>query len=127
MKKIASVLCTCLLAFCALLLSGCSADNNSAIVGDWEPGTVSIRGTTISYSELETKGNGFSLKFFSDGKCKIVIGGVSNEGTYTFNETSVDVQYAGKSQKLSYDHGMLTLKLTYNDQTMLLMFNKVIK
>ena len=53
-------------------------------------------------------------------------GGVINDGTYTFHETSVDIQYGGKSQKLSYDHGILTLKLDYNDQTTAYMFTKVI-
>ena len=57
----------------------------------------------------------------------VSIGGVQNDGTYTFNETSVDVQYGGKSQKLSFDAGILTLKLTYHNQTTSYMFTKVVK
>ena len=81
----------------------------------------------ISYSDLDTKGKDFSFNFYPDGKCKIIIGGVSNDGSYAFHQTSVDIQYGGKSQKLSYDHGILTLKLDYNDQTTAYMFTKVSK
>ncbi len=111
----------------SLLLTGCTDDNNAAVVGEWVPSTVSIGGTTISYSELDTKGRDFYFRFYSNGKCKIKIGGITNEGTYSFNETSVDIQYGGKSQKLSYDQGILTLKMEYNDQTTSYMFTKVTK
>lgn len=124
-KKFAALSLLCLLI--SLLLPGCGEENNSAIAGEWVPSTVSIGGTTISYSELDTKGRDFNFRFNPDGKCKIVIGGVQNDGTYTFNDTSVDIQYGGKSQKLSYDQGILTLKMTYNGQTTSYMFTKVTK
>lgn len=127
MKKTAVILSAILLAFAAFALSGCSGGDNSAIVGEWTPSTVSIGGSTVSYSELNTNGKEFSFHFYKDGKCKIIIGGVSNEGRYTFNETSVDVEYGGKNQKLSYDNGILTLKLDYNNQTTAYMFTKVTK
>ena len=125
MKKATVVLLMLVCALTALLMSGCSDDNNSAIVGEWAPSTVSIGGTTIAYSELNTENKGFGFHFYADGKCKIIIGGVTNDGTYTFNETSVDVQYAGKSQKLSYERGILTLKLSYHNETTSYMFTKV--
>ncbi len=121
-KKIAALSLFCLII--SWLLAGCGEDKNAAIAGEWVPSTVSIGGTTISYSELDTKGRDFSFRFHPDGKCKIVIGGVQNDGTYTFNDTSVDIQYGGKSQKLSYDQGILTLKMTYNGQTTSYMFTK---
>ena len=110
-----------------LLAAGCSSGDNSEIVGEWTPSTVSIGGTTISYSDLETSGRDFSFRFYSSGKCKITIGGITNEGSFTFNETSVDVEYGGKTQKLSYDRGILTLKLDYNGKTTSYMFTKVTK
>ena len=67
------------------------------------------------------------LTFYSGGKCSVTIGGVTNEGSFTFNETSVDVEYGGKTQKLSYDRGILTLKLDYNGNTTSYMFTKVTK
>ena len=88
---------------------------------------MSLHGTTISYSDLDTEGREFSFYFYPDGKCKIVIGGISNEGKYVFNETSVDIQYGGKSQRLSYDRGIITLNMDYNDQTTSYMFTKVVK
>ncbi len=125
MKKTAAILALVLLLLTAAVLTGCSNEDNSEIVGEWKPSTVSINGTTISYSDLDTKGKDFSFNFYPDGKCKIIIGGVSNDGSYAFHQTSVDIQYGGKSQKLSYDHGILTLKLDYNDQTTAYMFTKV--
>ena len=135
MKKTAAILALVLLLLTAAMLTGCSGEDNSEIVGEWKPSTVSINGTTISYSDLDTKGKDFSFNFYPDGKCKIIIGGftvsddgsrlVSNDGSYHFHQTSVDIQYGGKSQKLSYDHGILTLKLDYNGQTTAYMFTKV--
>ncbi len=127
MKKAAALLLAVVLAFTAVMLSGCSEGGNEAIVGEWKPSTVSIHGSTIPYSKLDTEGKEFSFNFYSDGKCKIIIGGISNEGTYTFNETSVDIQYGGKSQRLSYERGIITLNLNFNDQTTSYMFTKVAK
>lgn len=127
LKLAAAVLLVSVCVFASLSLTGCGNSENSAIVGEWTPATVSIHGTTISYSDLDTEGREFAIHFYPDGKCKMIIGGISNEGTYTFNETSVDIQYAGKSQRLSYDRGILTLKLDYNNQTTSYMFTKVAK
>ncbi len=127
MKKTAVLLLAVVLAFTAVMLSGCSEGGNEAIVGEWTPSTVSIHGSTIPYSKLDTNGKEFSFNFYSDGKCKIIIGGISNEGTYTFNETSVDIRYGGKSQRLSYERGIITLNLNYNDQTTSYMFTRVAK
>ena len=123
-----SIAAILLALFCVLsvfALSGCSDADNSAVVGEWTPSTVSINGTTISYSELDTENRDFGFHFYADGNCKIKIGGIQNDGTYTFNETSLDVQYGGKSQKLSYEGGVLTLKLNYNNQTTSYMFTRV--
>ncbi len=121
-KRIAAVPLIFLLL--GILLSGCDGDNNSAIVGEWVPSTVSIGGTTIAYSELNTEGQSFQLRFFDNGKCEITLGGVKNDGTYTFNDTAVDIKYGGKTQKLSYDQGILTLKMDYNGQPTSYMFTK---
>lgn len=123
-KRITALLTVCLLL---LLAAGCSSEDNSEIVGEWTPSTVLIDGTTIAYSDLDTSGKDFSFTFYSGGKCKITIGGITNEGSFTFNETSVDVEYGGKTQKLSYDRGILTLKLDYNGNTTSYMFTKVTK
>ena len=125
MKKATAVLLTVLCLFAALALAGCGESNNSPIVGEWKPSTVSIGGTTISYSDLETKDKEFAFEFYDNGKCRIIIGGVTNEGTYVFNETSVDIEYGGKTQKLNYDKGILTLKLDYHNRTTAYMFTKV--
>ena len=112
MKKATAVLLTVLCLFAALALAGCGESNNSPIVGEWKPSTVSIGGTTISYSDLETKDKEFAFEFYDNGKCRIIIGGVTNEGTYV---------------KLNYDKGILTLKLDYHDRTTAYMFTKVTK
>lgn len=125
MKKTAALLLIAIWLVGALALAGCSGADNAELVGEWKPSTVSIGGTTISYGDLDTEDKDFSITFRPDGKCRLVIGGITNEGSYTFHETSVDIQYGSKEQKLSYDHGILTLKLEYNDQTTAYMFTKV--
>ena len=60
MKKATAVLLTVLCLFAALALAGCGESNNSPIVGGWKPSTVSIGGTSISYSDLETKDKEFA-------------------------------------------------------------------
>ena len=124
-RSIAAILAAFFCVLFAPALSGCSNADNSAVVGEWTPSTVSINGTTISYSELDTENKDFGFHFYPDGNCKITIGGIQNDGTYTFNETSLDVHYGGKEQKLSYEGGVLTLKLSYNNQTTSYMFTKV--
>ena len=125
MKKTAAVFLIAFYICTAALLAGCGGADTSDLIGEWKPSTVSINGTTISYSDLNTENKDFAINFYPDGKCKIIIGGISNEGRYTFHETSVDIQYGSKNQKLSYDHGILTLKLDYNGQTTAYMFTKV--
>ena len=85
LKQASAMLLICVLVFA---LAGCSSGDNSAIVGEWKPSTVSIGGTTISYSELDTEGRDFSFVFNASGSCDITIGGIENEGSYTFNETA---------------------------------------
>lgn len=125
MRKTAVLILSIFCLVTAVLLSGCGGTDNSDLIGEWKPSTVSIGGTTISYSDLDTEDKDFSITFFANGKCRVVIGGISNDGTYTFHETSVDIQYGGKSQKLSYDNGILTLKLDYHNTTTAYMFTKV--
>ena len=124
LKRMAATVLICVFL---LALAGCSSKDNSELVGEWKPSTVSIDGTTISYSELQTKGRDFSIEFYSSGKCRIKIAGIENEGSFSFNETSVDIEYGGKTQKLSYDQGILTLKFEYDGQTTSYMFSKVSK
>ncbi len=64
MKKTAAILALVLLLLTAAVLTGCSNEDNSEIVGEWKPSTVSINGTTISYSDLDTKGKDFSFNFY---------------------------------------------------------------
>ena len=54
-----------------------------------------------------------------------MLAGVPNEGTYSFNTTSVDISYGGKNEKLSYDSGVLTLCFNYNNEKTQYMFTKV--
>ena len=108
-----------------VVLSGCSSDNNSVIVGTWEATKANINGETIQFTELETDNKDFRFIFNSNGSCKAIIAGVPNEGTYTFNETSVDILYGGKSEKLLYDEGVLTLNFYYNNEKTSYMFTKI--
>ena len=51
--------------------------------------------------------------------------GIHVEGNvFAGNETSVDVEYGGKSEKLRYSDGMLTLNFNYNNETTSFVFTK---
>lgn len=123
-KKIIGLL---LAAAMLAALASCSDDNNQEIVGKWVPSTVTIGGSSVSYSDIQKEGKEFSLTFERGGKCILVLGGIRNEGEYVFNETSVDVSYAGQSLKLDYSGGLLTLTLNYNNESNSFIFSKVVE
>ncbi|MEE1016482.1 hypothetical protein [Ruminococcus sp. JL13D9] len=120
-----AALLTLCLVFGLMLFSGCG-DNaqNNEIVGKWVPATATINGETVQFGELNTDSDKFGFVFESNGSCEITIAGTKNSGTYTFNETSVDVEYGGKSEKLRYSDGMLTLNFNYNNETTSFVFTK---
>ncbi len=124
-KKIGALIICAVLCLC--VFAGCSDDNNSEIVGKWTPSTVMLGTNTISYSDIAKEGKEFSLEFENSGKCRLVLGGIENEGEYTFNETSVDISYGGQNLKLGYNQGILTLTLNYNNETTSYMFSKVVE
>lgn len=124
-KNISALMLCVVLGMC--VFAGCSDDNNSEIVGKWVPTTVTIGSSTVPYSDLVKEGREFILTFESNGKCKIILGGIENEGEFTFNETSVDVKYGGQSMKLDYNQGILTLTLNYNNESTSYMFSKVVE
>jgi hypothetical protein len=109
------------------ILARCTDDNNDVIVGKWVPSTVTLSGTTVAYSELANQDKEFSITFESGGKCRLVLGGIENDGTYVFNETSVDIDYCSKQMKLDYSEGIITLTLNYNNEATSYMFTKVVE
>ncbi len=120
----AAALALCLV-FGLLILSGCGEDSkNAEIAGEWIPTAATINGETVKFNELETDSDKFGLVFHSDGSCEITIAGTKNNGTFTFNETTVDVEYGGKQEKLTYSDGMLTLNFNYNNEITSFSFTK---
>ena len=124
MIKKTSALLFCVL-FSLIIIAGCGKDENSVIVGDWIPTTASFDGETVQYSELGLEDGQFGFTFTSDGKCTATLAGVTGKGTYTFNETSVDVNINDKIQKLSYENNTLTLTLHYGTSVATFTFTKV--
>ena len=122
-----SRICAFLMALtCVLvLLAGCGDNKNAPIVGRWQATKVKLNGETIAFSELDCNDKEFSFNFKEDGSCHAVLAGVANEGKYIFNNTSVDIVYGGKEEKLRYDSGVLTLTFYYNNETTSYMFTKV--
>lgn len=121
-KRLTALTLTILITL--LLLAGCSDNENSELVGTWTPITANINGETIQFSELETDEDSFRFTFESNGSCTLVLAGIENHGSYVFNKTSVDVSYGGKTEKLLYDEGILTLNFYYNNETTSFMFTK---
>jgi hypothetical protein len=110
--------------FLLSVLSGCGSEENSPLVGKWVATSAMINGETIMFSELNTEDREFSFTFEKNGKCTAVLAGISNDGTYTFNKTSVDITYGRKTEKLTYNSGVLTLNFNYNNETTSFMFTK---
>ena len=107
-----------------LFASGCGENKNSEIVGEWVPATANINGETIKFSELNTDSNNFGFVFEENGSCEVTIAGTKNSGSYVFNDTSVDIEYGGKTERLAYSDGMLTLYFNYNNESTSFMFTK---
>lgn len=123
-KLIFALICAACAVTVILSLSGCEENKNDAIVGEWVPATATINGETIQFTELDTDSEKFGFVFEANGSCEITIAGTKNNGKYTFNETSVDIDYGGKSEKLMYSEGMLTMNFNYNNETTSFMFTK---
>lgn len=122
-KKAVSLL---MCVFCAVfMLCGCGENKNSEIVGEWVPTTATLNGSTIKYDELGIEKEKFGFVFADDGKCTATLAGISNESTYTFNGTSVDIQINGEEYKLDYEKGNLTLSLNYGGNYTSFTFTKV--
>ncbi len=119
---------TVLLLFCALsaftVFSGCGSNENSEIVGEWVPASAVINGESVQYSELEVDQNDFALRFESDGKCTVTLAGITNEGSYTFSDTAVDIKANENEYKLDYENGTLTLALDYSNNAASFTFTK---
>lgn len=121
-KKIAALLVGATMVLCSF--AGCGGTDNSEIVGQWVPSTVSLNGETVKYSELGVDYDQFGFVFESGGKCTATLAGISGSGSYTFNGTSVDVEVNNDVKKLNYDKGVLTLALDYGNDTTTFTFTK---
>lgn len=122
-KKAVSILICVLSAI--IILSGCGANENTEIVGDWVPTTATLNGSTIKYDELGIEQDKFGFTFTDNGKCIATLAGVTDESSYTFNGTSVDIEINGEKYKLNYDNGNLTLSLNYGGENTSFTFTKV--
>lgn len=124
MKKALCAAAALMIMLTLLFASGCSENKNSEIVGEWVPATANINGETIKFSELNTDSNNFGFVFEENGSCEVTIAGTKNSGSYVFNDTSVDIEYGGKTERLAYSDGMLTLYFNYNNESTSFMFTK---
>ena len=122
-KKTLALFCSIICIFTVFV--GCGNDKNAEIVGEWVPVTATLNGTTVQYSELGLEGNQFGLIFYNNGTCISTLAGISNEGTYTFNETSIDLIVNEDHHKLNYEKGTITFSLDYFSNSMSLTFTKV--
>ena len=124
MKKALCAAAALMIMLTLLFASGCGENKNSEIVGEWVPATANINGETIKFSELNTDSNNFGFVFEENGSCEVTIAGTKNSGSYVFNDTSVDIEYGGKTERLAYSDGMLTLYFNYNNESTSFMFTK---
>lgn len=121
-KKIAVLLTAAFILI--TFFAGCGENADSEIVGKWTPSTVTLNGEKITYKTLNLKDDEFEFNFTNDGKCNATLAGINRSGTYTFNGTSVDVNFGNETQKLNYHNGNLTLTLNYDNNTTMFTFIK---
>ena len=116
------------LVLCALIFAsifcGCGSNENAEIIGKWVPTTAKTNGETISYNELGVDEDQFGLNFKDSSNCTVTLAGISCDSTYTFNGTSVDLTVNGTAYKLSYDSGVLTMVLDYDNDRIEFSFSK---
>ncbi len=121
-KKLAGALCGILIML--VVFTGCTENTNTDIVGKWIPTTATINGETVKYSELGIEESQFRFVFEANGKCTATLAGISGAGTYTYHETSVDVEINSETKKLDYDGATLTLNLDYDNNSTSITFIK---
>ena len=121
-KKIAGALCCVLIML--VIFTGCGENTNTEIVGKWVPTTATLNGETVKYSELGIDESQFCFVFESNGKCTATLAGISGNGTYTYHNTSVDVEINNDTKKLDYDGSTLTLNLDYDGNSTSIAFIK---
>lgn len=125
MRRKIAVILFCICAFTlSLIISGCSDDKNSEIIGEWVPSTATINGTTVHYSELGLDDDQFYLTFEENSKCTVTLTGISHNCTYSFNGTSIDIIINNEEQKLAYEAGIITYSLNYEDNPMQISFTR---
>ena len=113
----------CVFVF-ASIFCGCGSNGNTEIIGKWVPTTAKTDGETISYSELGIDEDQFGLDFKDSSNCTVTLAGISSDSAYTFNGTSVDLTVNGTAYKLSYDSGVLTMVLNYDNNRIEFSFTK---
>ncbi|MBQ1507383.1 MAG: hypothetical protein IIZ36_03025 [Ruminococcus sp.] len=129
-KSIAAKSLTAAVFLCAFALfaalTGCG-DNarNAEIEGEWVPTTAYLNGVTVQYSELGIEKNQFGFTFKCDGSCTATRAGVTENGTFVLNESSIDVNFGGEPERLDYDGKNIKLNYTYNNETTSFIFTKL--
>lgn len=123
MKVRVMCLVLCVFVF-ASIFCGCGNNGNTEIIGKWVPTTAKTDGETISYSELGIDEDQFGLDFKDSSNCTVTLAGISCDSAYTFNGTSVDLTVNGTAYKLSYDSGVLTMVLNYDNNRIEFSFTK---
>lgn len=121
-KKIAIIL-SCAFTF-ILIFTGCGNKKECEIVGDWVPSTATVNGTSVHYSSLGLEDDQFHLSFDSNGKCTVILTGITYNCTYIFNDTSIDITINNEKQKLGYESGIITYNLDYENNPMQICFTR---
>lgn len=110
------------------MFSACGDNPNTEIVGKWIPTSAKINGANVDYSTLDLDDDHFSFMFNENGKCSMTLAGITEEGTYTFNNTSIDIITPNDEIKLNYSSNTITLYLDYdNNNSMQMSFIRDIK
>ena len=109
MKVRVMCLVLCVFVF-ASIFCGCGSNGNAEIIGKWVPTTAKTDGETISYSELGIDEDQFGLDFKDSSNCTVTLAGISCDSAYTY--------------KLSYDSGVLTMVLNYDNNRIEFSFTK---
>ena len=110
MKVRVMCLVLCVFVF-ASIFCGCGSNGNTEIIGKWVP--------TTAIDEDQ-----FGLDFKDSSNCTVTLAGISCDSAYTFNGTSVDLTVNGTAYKLSYDSGVLTMVLNYDNNRIEFSFTK---
>lgn len=105
-KKSKLLVSALVLTMVVSMLTACSSSN--ALLTKWTVDYAESNGVTVSAEVLEEQGFTMSLEFKKDGIVTATVTGLSVEGTYTQDGSTVSITFNEETQELKFEKNVLS-------------------